>query len=88
MPAQKGNLRETLASDHALRRKAQEAAALAAYKVIKDAGIVVSPDDITTARQDLDAFFGNAAAKQPGMKDDPANTIAAGAVLVAVLGGF
>ena len=81
------SLREILATDAVLRHKVQLAAATAAYGVIKDAGVTVTPADIADAKSDIAAL--NAPAS--GIHADTAGDIIAGvntAVSIAVLAGF
>lgn len=81
------SLRDVLASNDTLRRQALEAAAQAAYNVIRNAGVEVNPSDIAAAQSDIGGLLGLKPAGSPGDKD-AAEVIAAGAVLVAVLTGF
>jgi hypothetical protein len=50
------SLREVLATNRDLRHKVQQAAAQAAYQVIKEAGITVTAADVADARGDIAAM--------------------------------
>jgi hypothetical protein len=79
-----------LASDDELRRKVQHATVTAAYQVLKEAGISVTPDDIALANGDRDALRSSAAAAiradTAGDLNAAANVVTAVATVGAVLG--
>lgn len=74
-------LREILASDRVLRERVQRAAALAAYEVVKAAGIRITEADIADAQADLKALSGVA-----GQKGDETNAVVVGVAIGAITG--
>jgi len=83
------SLKEILASDPALRRKAQQAAAQAAYKVVDDAGVKITDADVAEAQADFMALAGTAAPIQADTNQNintAANVVVA--VSTAVMAGF
>lgn len=74
-------LREILATDRVLRERVQRAAALAAYEVVKAAGIHITEVDISDAQADLKSLSGIA-----GQKGDETNAVVVGVAIGAVTG--
>lgn len=83
----KTTLRELLASNGDLRRKAQSAAVLAAYGVIKEAGYSITPQDIEEMKADQTAIA-IALNANPSAKDLPEVIIASGIGAAIAAGGF
>ena len=81
------SLREVLATNSDLRHKMRQAAALAAYNVIKDAGITVTAADIADAQADIAAMTIPLDAMKKDTLSDVA-TLASAAATIATLAGF
>ena len=80
-------LREILATDSDLRRRAQRAGIQAWYKVITDAGYSITSADTEETKADLTAL--SIAISDGGVKDDVGDTAIKVGIAVAIAsGGF